>query len=114
MPRNGIMGLMNVNRSLTSLGGESRQLQLPTMDQFPKLNHKLSRPALISAQDGMAVIGGAAGMLPEMTTDVIDVAAGYAVENVKRNRGETRSTARLSLGRLVVRMLGYSHRAARP
>ena len=114
MPRDRIMGLMSVNRSLTSLGSESRQLQLPTMTQFPKLDHKHSRPTPISAREGLVVIGGAAGALPEMTTDVIDVAVGYAVENVKRERGEPRPTACLSLGRLVVRMLGYSHRAVRP
>ena len=105
MARDGMAGLFSVNRSVTSLANESRQLRLPTMNQFPKLNQRISRPAVMCMP---------AGTLPEMTTDVIDVAAGCAVENVKRDRSETRSSARLSLGQLVGRVLGYSHRAARP
>ena len=104
MARNDRADLFSVNRSVTSLASESRQLRLPTMSSFPKLDKRISRPAVLCP----------AGALPEMTTDVIDVAAGYAVENVKRDRNEPRSSARLSLGHLVGRVLGYGHRAARP
>jgi hypothetical protein len=46
-----------------------------------------------------------------MTTDVIDVSAGYAVENVKRERSQVRSLSRELLGLWVERVFG-SHRAA--
>ena len=105
MARDKMAGLFNVNRSITSLASASRPLRLPTVHPFPKLNQRISRPAMICPP---------AGVLPEMTTDVIDVAAGYAVQNVKRDRIEPRSTTRLSLSHLVNRVLGYSHRAARP
>jgi hypothetical protein len=55
----------------------------------------------------------AAVALPEMTTDVLGVAAGYAVENVRRDRGEIRF-ARPGFWHWIVRLLGYGHRAARP
>jgi hypothetical protein len=97
--------LFGVNRSVTSLAGESRALRLPSAPQFPRLNQRISRPVTVCAP---------AGVLPEMTTDVINVAAGYAVENVKRDRNEPRSWVRFGWGHLVARMLGYSHRAARP
>jgi hypothetical protein len=44
-----------------------------------------------------------------MATDVMGVAAGYAVENVKRDR----SSDRPWLGQLMGRVLGSHHRAAR-
>jgi hypothetical protein len=114
MARKDMAGLFNVNRSVTSLGGESRPLRLPTMSQFPKLNQKGLRTAAISAHDGVAVIGGLTGSLPEMTTDVLDLAADYAVENVKRDQKKSRSSMSFGLGNLVERMWGSSHRAARP
>lgn len=94
MARNDMADLFNVNRSVTSAGSGSRPMRLPTMSQFPKLNQrKISQPALID---------GPAGRLPEMTTDVIDVTAGYAVENVRRNRADRRpSGLRLWLGRML-------------
>jgi len=48
--------------------------------------------------------------LPEMATDVIDLAANYAVENVKRDRPNGRQVA--GVGQWLERML--SSRAARP
>jgi hypothetical protein len=114
MARYDIAGLIRVNRSVTSLGAESRPMQLPTASPFPRLDQRISRTAAISTRDGVAVIGGLAGALPEMTTDVLDVAGGYVVENVKRERIESRSALRFGLGQLMGRMLGNSHRAARP
>ena len=106
MARQDIAGLFSVNGSVTSLGGGSRPMRLPTMNQFPKLNQRIiSQPAMID---------GPMGKLPEMTTDVIDVAAGYAVENVRRDRDAVRSPVRLELRQLLGRMLGDGHRAARP
>jgi hypothetical protein len=93
--------LFTVNQSVTSLNGKLRSLRLPVKQQFPKLNRRVSHAL---------VINGDAGSLPEMTTDVLDVRAGYAVENVRR---EARPV-RVGLGQLVGRLLGCSHRAARP
>lgn len=92
MARNDMAGLFNVNRSVTSLAAESRQLRLPAMHSFSKLRQNFSRPVTMCV---------AAGVLPEMTTDVIDVAAGYAVENVKRDRSERRTGLREWLGRML-------------
>ena len=97
--------LFSVNRSVKSLAAESRPLRLPTVSPFPKLNHRISRPVTMCTP---------VGVLPEMTTDVIDLTTGYAVENVKRDRGEARLSPRWSLGDWIGRLLGFSHRAARP
>jgi len=93
--------LFTVNQSVTSLNSELRSLRLPVKQQFPKLNRRVSHTL---------VIHGEVGSLPEMTTDVLDVRAGYAVENVRR---EARPV-RVGLGQLVGRLLGCGHRAARP
>jgi len=93
--------LFTVNQSVTSLDSELRSLRLPVKQQFPKLNRRVSQALVINAP-----MGG----LPEMTTDVLDVRAGYAVENVRR---EARPD-RFGLGQLVGRLLGCGHRAARP
>jgi hypothetical protein len=61
---------------------------------------------------GAVIIEGGLGCLPEMATDVIDVSASYAVENVKRERSGGSPWSRIGLGYLVGRMLS-SHRAAR-
>ena len=42
--------------------------------------------------------------------DVIDVSAGYAVQNVKRDA----QPVHFGFGQLIGKLLGYSHRAARP
>lgn len=118
---NGIMNFLNMNGSLTSLNGEARQFHLPRMNQFPKLNSRIVRPTNDSEQRlvsrpvarGTVIIGGASGPLPEMATDVIDLSANYAVENVKRERSHPWPWSRAGLGHLVGRMLGNSHRAAR-
>jgi hypothetical protein len=119
MGNDGIMGFLNVNRSLTNLGDESRRLRLPTVSPFPKLNQRIVqstdaggqqvKPACRPATRSAVVIEAPAGSLPEMATDVMGVAAGYAVENVKRDR----SSDRPWLGQLMGRVLGSHHRAAR-
>jgi len=78
MTRDGIAGLFNVNRSVTSLGSEARQFRMPNLNPFPRLEPPASR----------VIAGGtlAAGSLPEMVSDLIDESAVYAVENVKRER----------------------------
>lgn len=103
MRRESMVGLMNVNRSVASLADASRPLRLPAAHSFPRLNRRICPPAVLCAT---------AVALPEMTTDVLGVATGYAVENVKRDRGEIRS-AHPWFGHWLMRMLGYGHRAAR-
>ena len=116
------MGFLSLNRSLTNLGGEMRQFQLPRMNPFPKLDSRIvnstggnaaTRSASHPVARGAVIIEGGCGCLPEMATDVIDVSAGYTVENVKRERSSSSSWSRVGLGHLVGRMLGNSHRAAR-
>jgi hypothetical protein len=120
MSQDSMTNFLSLNRSLTNLGGEMRQFRLPRMNPFPKLDGRIvqstnkngaqrtmSRPVA----RGAVIIEGGCGCLPEMATDVIDVSASYAVENVKRER--SRSTwSRVGLGHFVGRMLS-SHRAAR-
>jgi hypothetical protein len=115
---------LRLNRSLTNLGGESRHFRLPKMNPFPKLDSRIIRSTHTGEQNcapprklaghGSVVIEAQVGSLPEMATDVIDVDAGYAVENVKRERTDVRPWSRAGFGHLVGRMLGMSHRAARP
>ena len=78
MTRDGIAGLFNVSRSVTSLGGETRHFRMPGLNPFPRLERRAAR----------LTAGGtlAAGSLPEMVSDLIDESAVYAVENVKRER----------------------------
>ena len=119
--REDIMSYLSVNRSLTNQGGELRQFRLPRMNPFPKLNSRIvpsngsdvvarsgSRPVACAA----VIIEGGCGCLPEMATDVIDISASYAVENVKRERSSGTPWSRIGLGHLIGRVLG-SHRAAR-
>jgi len=96
--RNGIAGLFNVNRSVTGLGSEVRQFRLPTLNSFPKLDRRASRPAT----GGMP----ATGSLPEMVSDLIDESAVYAVENVKREHSKSPG--------LVGRVWDAGRREARP
>src|SRR5260221_843167 len=106
MARRDIAGLFSVNGSVMSLGGGSRPMRLPTMNQFPKLNHKvISQPAMIDRP---------VGKLPEMTTDVIDVAAGYAVKNVRRGRSEDRMSERPRLRQVIGMKLGSGQSPGRP
>ena len=120
MSRDGIMDFLSLNRSLTNLGGEMRQFRLPRMNPFPKLdarivrsdNHdELQRSVSRPVTRGTVIIEGGYGRLPEMATDVIDTAASYSVENVKRERSQAGPWSRLGFGYLVGRVLG-SHRAA--
>jgi hypothetical protein len=121
MSQDGIMNFLSLNRSLTSQGGEMRQLRLPRMNPFPKLDTRIVRSTngsgarLAGARPvarGTVIIEGGCGSLPEMATDVIDTSANYAVENVKRDRCGSSPWSRVGFGHLVGRMLG-SHRAAR-
>jgi len=121
MSRDGIMGFLSLNRSLTNVGGEMRQFRLPRMNPFPKLDGRIvnstgsngvTRSASRPVARGAVIIEGGCGCLPEMATDVIDTSAGYTVENVKRERSGSNPCTRIGFGHLVGRMLG-SHRAAR-
>ena len=121
MSREGIMSFLSVNRSLTNQGGEMRQFRLPRMNPFPKLDSRIVRS---TGSDGVrqsvsrpvargaVIIEGGCGCLPEMATDLIDISASYAVENVKRERSCSAPWSRIGFGHLVGRVLG-SHRAAR-
>jgi hypothetical protein len=91
------------------------------MNPFPKLDRRIVRSATASEGQrsasrpvarGAVIIEGGCGCLPEMATDVIDISASYAVENVKRERSRSNPWSRVGFGHLVGRMLG-SHRAAR-
>ena len=124
MSREMTTNFLSLNRSLTNVGDESRHFRLPKMNPFPKLDNRIirsthngeqncARPRKVAGH-GVVVIEAQIGSLPEMATDVIDVAAGYAVENVKRERADVRPWSRVGFGHLVGRMLGMSHRAARP
>lgn len=117
MSSEGIMGFLSLNRSLTNLGDESRRFRLPRMNPFPKLDGRVVRQPAPSASQraprGGLILGGLAGSLPEMATDVIDQSANYAAENIKRDRSGARSLSGAGLGHLMGRMLG-SRRAARP
>jgi hypothetical protein len=121
MSRDGVMGFLSLNRSLTNVGGEMRQFQLPRMNPFPKLDGRIvnstggngvTRSVSRPVARGAVIIEGGCGSLPEMATDVIDTSAGYTVENVKRERSSSSPWSRAGFGHLVGRMLG-SHRAAR-
>jgi hypothetical protein len=120
MSRGGVTNFLSLNKSLTNLGGEIRQFRLPTMNPFPKLNNTIvrtanhgERPVARPVARGAVIIEGDNGPLPEMETDVIDLSAHYAVENVKRERTGTGLWSRVGLGHLAGRVLG-GHRAARP
>jgi len=120
MARKDMADLFNVSGSVTSLDGEVRQLRLPTFNQFPKLARQIVRPddgramAPASVRTGALRIDVRAASLPEMTTDVLDVAAGYAVENVKRDRVVVGPWSRVGWGQLWGKMLGQSQRGVRP
>ena len=109
--------LMNVNGSVTGARDESRAMLLPQSNQFLKLNGEAARQVRTTnatpvrpARNGTTLLACGGGALPEMATDVIDLAANYAVENVKRDRPNDRPVA--GVGQWLERML--SSRAARP
>ena len=79
-------------------GGDARQVR--TTNASPV------RPV----RSGAVLLACGGGALPQMATDVIDLAANYAVENVKRDRPNVRQLA--GVGQWIERMLGS--RAARP
>ena len=117
MARGIMANLMNVNRSVTGLSDESRGLRLPRMNQFPKLLRPAVKvPVGLSGgqvSQGAVLAGKPSVVLPEMTSDVIDLSAGYAVENVKLDRNGTRGWSGLGFSQLLGRMLG-SQRTTRP
>ena len=122
MRRDGFANFLSVSGSLMSLDSEVRQLRLPRMNPFPKLDQRIvhasrnaaaaagARPA---AGRGALIIEGGRGTLPEVATDVIDVTAQYAVENVKRDRGGAHPGPRTGWGQWLGRVWG-GHRAAQP
>ena len=119
MSQAGIMSFLSLNRSLTTREGQIRQLQLPRMNPFPRLDARIvQRPGgqqgatTRPVARGSVIIQGGCVDLPEMSTDVIDTATSYAVENVKRDSRKNSGWARISFGYLVGRML-ESRRAAR-
>jgi hypothetical protein len=87
------------------------------LNQFLKLNSEdawrvrttNAAPAR-PARSGAVLLACGGGALPEMATDVLDLAANYAVENVKRDRSHRRPSA--GVGQWLERVL--SSRAARP
>ena len=110
MSAHSITTFLSLNRNLTS-GGGGREFRLPRMNPFPQLNTRLAVRSTVSP--GGATILGDCGPLPEMTTDVIDSASGYAVENVKLERGDGRSRSRMGWNFWVGRMWG-GQRVVRP
>lgn len=102
--------------------GENRPFRLPITNPFPKLDQRIvpsingheQRPELPRNVAGRCskILDGDLGGMPEVATDVIDQEAGYAVENVKRERSSSRVLSRGSWGLWVERVLG-GRRAAR-
>lgn len=85
--------------------------------QFPKLNGEDARQVKTTnaapvrpVRSGAVLLACGGGVLPEVATDVLDLAANYALENVKRDRPGTRHIA--GVGQWLERVL--SSRAARP
>ena len=117
MGRDGLVGFLSVNGSVTNGEGGVRQLRLPRMSPFPKLDRRIvgtSPAARPPVSAGVRLIrGNDADALPEMATDVIDAAANYTVENVKRDRGGAGPWSGPRWGAWVGRWWG-GHRAARP
>jgi len=88
-------------------------------NQFPKLDgedarqvRKTNAAPVRPARSGAVLLACGGGALPEMATDLLDLAANYAVENVKRDRPNGRHIAGVGLGQWLERVL--SSRAARP
>jgi hypothetical protein len=119
MARKDMAGLFSVNGSLTSFDGGTRQLRLPAMNPFPKLTQTNVRTqagasaGMVLRRGGAVLIDARSASVPEMTTDVLDLAASFAVENVKRDRFELRPWSCVGLAQLVGKMLGQSRRAVR-
>jgi hypothetical protein len=115
MSRNGMAGLFNVNRSVLNVGEESRQFRLPTMNVFPKLDQTAVRHSAaaqpLRAHESV-VLGARSELLPEMTTDVLGMDTGYAIENVRRDK-TARPWSKIGLAHLVGRMLGAGQSVTR-
>jgi hypothetical protein len=105
-------GLCSVNRSVTNLGDGARPLRLPTANPFPKLAQRSSVGA--ARLSGAVVPAAGNGGLPEMASDVLGVDAGYAVENVKRDRSGTRTGGKAGWTQWMGRVLGMPAPAGRP
>jgi hypothetical protein len=113
MRQDSIESLLSVNRSATGLSGGFREFQLPKGSAFAPLNRKKvlaqssgTNAARSARMGGTALLGGQDGVLPEMTTDVIDPSVNYAVENVKRDAATSRPWLRVGLGLLLGRIAG--------
>ncbi len=121
MNRHGIMNYLSLNRSVTDPGEDIQRFRLPRVNPFPKLNNGIVQPrsgggrqaVSRAVKRGAIIIEGDIGPLPEMATDVIDISADHAVENVKRERSDARLWSRGVIGHWFGRMWG-SRRAARP
>jgi hypothetical protein len=116
MRQDGIGSLLNVNRSVTAMGGRSREFRLPKGSAYAPLNRKgLSQSSgtpRYAETGSAALLGGQDGALPEMATDVIDPSVNYAVENVKRDATTGHPWLRVGLSFLLGRGVGGG-RAAR-
>ena len=77
---------------------------------FRSLDQPPARPVV---RNGGVALSGDLSVLPEMASDVLGVDAGYAVENVKRDRLEARPAAKIGFAQLVGRMLGSARPEAR-
>jgi hypothetical protein len=111
--RYGTANLMNVNQSVTSLSSEPRQMRLLVTSQFPKLAGRGVRVASTAMPGGRPVLVQQNTVtLPEMATDVINLSASFAVDNVKCDRPNGRRVAGVGLGRWLSAVLG-GQRAAR-
>ena len=95
-------------------------MKTPWFNQFPKLDGEAARQVRTTSampvrpvRSGAILLACGGGALPEMATDVIDHEANYAVQNVKRDRSDSRRWAGVGLGRWLGQMLG-GHHAVRP
>ena len=121
MARQDIGGLFSVNGNVTGQDGRVRQFRLPVTNPFPRLDRRsmltkgrqgAASPNLL--RTGAVLLDAQSVSLPEMTTDLAGIAAGYAVENVKRDRVDAQPWSRVGLGQLMGRMLGQGGEAVRP
>ncbi len=93
MNRDGMVGFLSVNRTVTNLKGEFRHLRLPRMNPFPKLDRAALPVAVASPVAarrpgrGPMILEGGADVVPEIATDLVSTTHGCAVENVKRGAG---------------------------
>ena len=95
MSQVGIMNFLSLNRSLTGQGGEIRQLRLPRMNPFPKLDARIVRADnhVFVATEGSTILAvGAVTSSGEITLNYVSPDARFAgVSKALLNRLEAKT-----------------------